>query len=285
MISTLFRVVIATITIVFFSASSARAGLIAYWTLDDNTAGLQNLGSNGSASNLATASGAGITGTPTFTSTGGAMGGYATFNGNAALVANAAGNAADSLPGYPFTMAAWVRPALHPSALADRLAAVGMSLSTASNVYYTVGVEATQSGTLADSNDVQAVRRNTTFTSTEGLGTSGTVFDGNWHHIAVVNTSATNSVLYMDGVQVGTNTTANVTFNTSVNTVSVGAFLRSAGYIDKFYGDVDEARIYDTALSPQEIAELVPEASALWLVVIITGCVTSGRIPRRIWCL
>lgn len=265
----------ATLAVVLATALNSSAALIANWTLDNDTTGLQNLGTDGATSDLTIpAAGSTISGGPTFTASGGPMGGYATFDGNQALVANAAGNAADDLVGYPFTLAAWYRPATHTT-LTLRGAAIGISNSAAASTYYTVGVETPNEG-----NDAQAVRRNTAFVSTEGVGTSSGVFNGNWHHIAVVNASDTSSLLYLDGVQVGQSTTAS-TFSTAVNTIAIGAFLRSAGYIDKFYGDIDDPRIYDTALSQPEIAELVPEPASLVFAVIAAGFVGFRRIHRR----
>lgn len=236
---------------------SASAALIGHWTLDNDTTGLQNLGSNGAASDLAAATPSGtISGGPTFTATGGAIGGYATFDGNQALVTQTVGNIADVLADYPFTMAAWIRPTL-PTTTTVRGAAVSFSNSAASNIYYTLGVETRNEGS-----DAQAVRRNTAFVSTEGVGTSSTVNNGAWHHLAVVNESATSSLLYLNGVQVGQSATS-VTFSTTVNTLAIGAFLRSAGYIDKYFGDIDDVRIYDVALSQAQVRALVPEPSTL----------------------
>lgn len=244
----------AVVTVTFMPASQSQAVMVGRWTLDDGAAGLQNLGTDGATSDLtAPAASASISGGPTYTASGGTLGGYATFDGNQALIANAAGNAADDLTGYPFTMSAWIRPSLSHLP-ANRGAAVGMSYpGSSANIYYTVGYEANNNAT--DNNDVQAVRRNTTFTSTEGTSTAATAFNGSWHHIAVVNASDTSSRLYLDGVQVGSSSTA-VTFANTVNTITIGAFLRQAGYIDKYVGDIDEVQIYNDALIASQIQYL-----------------------------
>ena len=261
------RLMIATIAVALLAVGNVPAGLIAYWTLDNNTTGLQNLGSDGATSDLTIpAASATIGGGPTFTASGGPMGGYATFDGNQALVASAAGNAADDLTDYPFTLAAWYRPATHTTLTLRGAADWNLELGRCVDLLHGRRRNAQRRKRR------QAVRRNTAFQSTEGVGTSSTVFNGSWHHIAVVNSSDTSSMLYLDGVQVGQSATS-VTFSSAVNTITVGAFLRSAGYIDKFYGDIDDAQIYDTALSPSEVLDLVPEPASL-----------VGRCSPPAWC-
>jgi hypothetical protein len=233
---------------------TANAVMVARWTLDDDTAGLVNQGTDGATSDLVAATpSASIGGGPTFTATGGILNGYATFDGNQALIAAGAGNAGDDLTAYPFTLSAWVRPAAHPSTPTLRGAAVAIGNSTAASTYYTLGIEANNNAT--ENSDIQGVRRNTTFTSTEGIGTAATASNGNWHHIAVVNLSDTNSRLYMDGVQVGISNSA-VSFSNTVNITSIGGFLRSAGWIDKFYGDIDDVQIYNEGLIASQVQYL-----------------------------
>jgi hypothetical protein len=224
-----------------------RAVMVARWTLDDGTAGLQNLGTDGSGSDLIPAPvEASIAGGPTFTASGGILGGYATFSGNQALVNTIAGNAADDLTGYPFTLSAWIRPTANTA----RGAAVGMINGAAADQYFSIGTE-----TPAEGSDLQAVRRNTAFTSTEGTATAGTIANGSWHHVAIVNAAPNSSRLYLDGVQVGSST-ASVNFSTGVNAIGIGAMRRSAGYIDKFFGDIDDVQIYNDALIASQIQYL-----------------------------
>lgn len=224
-----------------------RAVMVARWTLDDNSAGLQNLGTDGSGSDLVPAPvEASIAGGPTFTASGGILGGYATFTGNQALVNTTAGNAGDDLTGYPFTLSAWIRPTANTA----RGAAVGIINGAVADQYFSIGTE-----TPAEGSDLQAVRRNTAFLATEGTGTASTIANGSWHHIAVVNASATSSRLYLDGAQVGSSTTS-VNFSTGVNAIGIGAMRRSAGFIDKFFGDIDDVQIYNDALIASQIQYL-----------------------------
>lgn len=247
--------------IILFVASAvavnARADRVVRWTLDDSGAGIQNLGTDGATSNLVAATpSASIGGGPTYTASGGKLDGYASFDGNQALITTTSGNAGDDLVTYPFTFSAWIRP-LFPISQGNRGAAVAMSNTSASNIYFTLGVEATFNASVpADSNDVQAVRRNTAFVSTEGVGTAATAYDGSWHHVAVVNASSTSSHIYYDGVDVGSNATA-VSFSSTINSLSLGGFLRSTtAWTDKYRGDIDEVQMYNDALVGSQILYL-----------------------------
>jgi hypothetical protein len=74
--------------------------------------------------------------------------------------------------------------------------------------------------------------------------------DGAFHHVAFA-VSGNNGALYVDGVLRATTTDINVanTISSSANPVEVGA----AGGATFFQGAVDEARIFDRALSSNEI--------------------------------
>ncbi len=84
--------------------------------------------------------------------------------------------------------------------------------------------------------------------------------DGGWHHVAVkVQENATISypevALYLDGKDDTRQTTSSVAFNlTAAEDVSIG---RRPAYNDRlFLGQVDEVRIYNQALTQEEIAWL-----------------------------
>jgi hypothetical protein len=85
------------------------------------------------------------------------------------------------------------------------------------------------------------------------------VSDGGWHHVAVtVQENATISypdvILYLDGTD-DTRPTINTdpVFDlTAAEDVRIGS--RPAGNDRFFMGQIDDVRIYDRALSPEEIA-------------------------------
>jgi hypothetical protein len=224
----------------------ARGAAVAHWTLDNNASGLQNLGTDGATSNLVAATAeASIGGGPTFSPAGGAAGGYATFDGNQALVATMAGNVADDLSGYPFTISAWIRPVGIVGT--GRAAAVGIINGAAADQYMSMGVE-----TITEGENLQAARRNVGFDGTTAPASSATIHDGNWHHVAGVYSNPTNFQLYLDGSQVAVDTTL-VAFPGGINSVGIGAMRRSAGFIDKYFGGVDDVWIFNEALIGSQI--------------------------------
>jgi hypothetical protein len=251
-------------------AETAGAALIGHWTLDNNGAGIQNQGTNGAPSNMVA-----LGSLPTFSAAGGYDGGgYASFNGtNQSLVSTAAGNIGSALSGVggtPYTFAAWIRATGNASPttpIAGRGAILGIS-NTANSAQYTtmeVGYPDT-----TDSGALQGVWRNTVFHGVNAPGSYATIHNGGWHHAAVVFNSPTSLSIYLDGVLAATGGNATDTYPAGINSVSIGVFQRSSGATDRFTGDIDDARIYDTALTAQEVAALVPEPNALLLAVIST---------------
>ncbi|WP_027136580.1 LamG-like jellyroll fold domain-containing protein [Gaetbulibacter saemankumensis] len=81
--------------------------------------------------------------------------------------------------------------------------------------------------------------------------------DGNWHHVAVVYPGGTldNVIFYFDGVDVGNvgSGTSNTTPNTYKDIIKIGH--RDATRF--FSGQIDDIRIYDIALSPGDINEVL----------------------------
>ena len=92
------------------------------------------------------------------------------------------------------------------------------------------------------------------------IGSSGTyiaspdagtgIWDGNWHHVVGTYDGA-KVRLYVDGIQVGSGTEATVSIAYNDNNFYIGSYA-SGSY---FNGLIDEVRIYNRALSDQEIQE------------------------------
>lgn len=100
--------------------------------------------------------------------------------------------------------------------------------------------------------------------------------DNSWHHIAVVlddfDTNMTTDVneakLYVDGVEVDSYTSQSFTVNTVTGGINTTIGNSSINYAaNGFNGAVDDLRVYDTALSANEIAALaVPEPGSTALL-------------------
>jgi hypothetical protein len=84
------------------------------------------------------------------------------------------------------------------------------------------------------------------------------IFDGEWHHIAVVfgeegSADISDASLYIDGAEQVISRTSSCTVQTGASyNVKVGQYAGGA----YFEGLIDDVRIYDRALSAEEIAEL-----------------------------
>jgi hypothetical protein len=97
--------------------------------------------------------------------------------------------------------------------------------------------------------------------------------DGQWHHAAAVistntsNNSGNSAVIYIDGNPVnameGTKNSA-YGYKSSTTNWSIGA--RDGATRNFFNGSIDDVRIYNHALSGQEIASLVPEPATMTLL-------------------
>lgn len=126
--------------------------------------------------------------------------------------------------------------------------------------------------------------------------------DGQWHHIAMtVNTTANEIVLYVDGVQRGTQTMTTDAIS-SLNYFQIGRLTRNNSttgsnvqHIDPYLGLIDDVQIYDAALTAGQIAWLhdnpgqalaaVPEP-AEWSILVAGGLafIVFGRRKRTTTC-
>ena len=77
--------------------------------------------------------------------------------------------------------------------------------------------------------------------------TNVAINDGIWHHVAATHDGTTLKI-YLDGVQVGTSQAR--TFNTTGTQISIGHKSNASEY---FNGDIDEIRIWNTALTANDI--------------------------------
>lgn len=97
--------------------------------------------------------------------------------------------------------------------------------------------------------------------------------DNKWHHMVGVQVSKSSRIIYVDGVQVGTNTTALGTF--TLNNSSIGVIKRAPGAADSgfFNGSIDDVRVYNRALSAAEIKQLYESRSQEFVTESSNGLV------------
>jgi hypothetical protein len=240
---------------------TARAELVGHWTLDNDTSGLTNLGTDGPTSDL------GLMGTnaPLYSATGGFdNGGYATFDGTttatqSALISTAPDNAAADMAatgGYPLSLSVWFRVPVPTPTGSPRGTIFAMSNTAAGNQYIQMGI-----GYNETNGDFELNRRNTTFQGEDAVGSKALISDGNWHHAAGVMSTDSTVAIYLDGIlqplDASVPAIATVAFPTTMNSISIGAFRRNNTTIqDAFRGDIDDPRLYNHALSLVEVRQL-----------------------------
>ena len=94
---------------------------------------------------------------------------------------------------------------------------------------------------------------NSTVTDTGGPALN----DGTWHHVAFVNESATSHKLYIDGSLVTTSTTAWTDDDSNTEAMEIGRFADNNNSIYYYFnGEIDDARIYQSALAAADIAAI-----------------------------
>lgn len=120
------------------------------------------------------------------------------------------------------------------------------------------------------------------------ITTSTFVADGEWHHIAFTS-DASGSVLYVDGLSVGSSAFGVdiKTFTTNSNNVSVnfGANNDNGGGLQwEYAGLIDEFTVYEGALSELEVeflantpGAIIPEPASLTLFAVLGSLVVMRR--------
>ena len=76
-----------------------------------------------------------------------------------------------------------------------------------------------------------------------------------WHHV-VATVSGTNGSVYMDGILDGSGNVGNIPVNTLDVFIGYAHVYQGAGAVNWFNGVIDDVRIYNRALSSNEVAQL-----------------------------
>lgn len=211
-----------------FTIDSLQSGLVGHWTFDGKNMSsgvardISGQGNHGNASGISTS---------TFYTVG-KIGQGLKFDG----VNDHIKIAATPVTAYPFTFAAW---GYSPIGGAGG-ALISTQDGSATIPYYRLLINASGFAVAGARPDAGA--------ESEAIGT--TDLRGGWHHIVGVYSSATSRSVYVDGVFVDSDTTNDV-FNTVTN-VSIGNTDISSD-VAHFTGSIDDVRIYNRALSADEI--------------------------------
>jgi Concanavalin A-like lectin/glucanases superfamily len=82
---------------------------------------------------------------------------------------------------------------------------------------------------------------------------NGVIADGKFHHFVFVSRSANDQELFVDGINIATTLAANKTLPATLTGVTIGAWNPTGQY---YTGALDDVRIYNRALSAQEVQQL-----------------------------
>lgn len=93
-------------------------------------------------------------------------------------------------------------------------------------------------------------------TSESSLSSPGTVNDNEWHHAAVTVDAARNATLYLDGEVAATGVRAFFNGLFDIDTMSIGRTVNGNASAEPFRGEVDDLRVYQRALSHEEVRDL-----------------------------
>jgi len=88
------------------------------------------------------------------------------------------------------------------------------------------------------------------------LNPTRSISDGNWHHVVCQKTGSTSAELYIDGEFVGKRTDLPSISTDTTDPLSMGRLSSADIYGERYFsGIIDEVRIYNRALSAEEIKE------------------------------
>ncbi len=79
--------------------------------------------------------------------------------------------------------------------------------------------------------------------------------DGSWHHIVGIYDASTIRI-YIDGVQENSNSIGTTTLSSTNDPFSIGSYNNGTNFVEFWNGIIDDTRIYNRALSADEITQL-----------------------------
>jgi Concanavalin A-like lectin/glucanases superfamily len=232
-----------------------QAGLVLHWRFDEPAGGTVAVDTSGA---MHAGTYIGTMGTPTMStlvaSIGGANPASRAFVRGSRHAVQLAGTPADLKPASELTVSAWYR--------ATSVDTSGATLVSAGNNYL-IRLRPTQ---------IEFAKRTTTAAGTtttgQALATVAGMLNGSWHHVAGVTSATEGMKLYVDGALVRSEPTQtrNILYDQGQD-LFVGRDGNGSANWD-FDGNIDDVRIYDMALSQDDIATLVhgnrPEVLLHW---------------------
>lgn len=214
---------------------SLNKGLAGYWKFDD-----------GSGTSATDSSGNGNTSTlvnsPSWTT--GQIGGALSFNGTNQRAYVPSVSALNFASGVPFSVSAWIKTSQTVPG-GNNLRFINKFTNSPSYKGYIMQIDANQ----------KAVFYTKDGTTVNQVSSTSTINDGAWHHIIAVRDILSGLLrLYVDGVQQSSTSITNGDLSVSSNlNLGVELLLADNVYLN---GSLDEVRVYNRALSADEVAKL-----------------------------
>ena len=157
------------------------------------------------------------------------------------------------LGNHPRTMCGWMNPSALPAINTHAyIAAYGNSVTPALNSAFAIGIYKDDGTNMPAGTYIVNAIQGSTMAADNLVLTSIPL--NTWSHICAVY-DGTNSILYYDGKQLGTKALSLVTALNSLNTptLTIGSYTASN---ERFSGKIDDVRIYNRALSANQIRQL-----------------------------
>lgn len=224
------------------TAAPTEEGLIVYYSFDDDSETVANGGSaeaDGTASNVTYAEGA--------------VGNAAVFNG---MDSSIEFTLAEGMPS--FTISIWVNVEDIPTDDAVPYAIVCSTIwdNSAVHMHITDGI---LRGSMASWKNADYLDEEYTHTREDALDWADTPsMAGKWFHVALTMDGDTKTrCLYVNGTLVGEDVADSVDANLLKGTIEIGSW--KSDMMRYFYGMLDEFRLYDRALTQDEVRELTAQ--------------------------
>lgn len=224
----------------FEQNATTLSKLTGYWAFENDVSDGSGYGNNGTNTDVTFAAGKNSP-----------LGQAASFNGTSSYV-SVPHNAllAMGTPSQAFTVSAWIK-----TSAATTPFLVKGRINTASHIDYNFGLSGGK---------LQLLRWHQSPDTAESItNTSGPSLNDNaWHHVVFVNESASSHKLYIDGILAETSTAVWTQTDSNTEPLTIGRF-QNATYSDTFYnGLLDDVRVYQRALTADQVARLAEPASA-----------------------